>query len=211
MMQGKEIYITGSESVSQKFGWLSWTIWLLINALGLVMAGFLFHNFPTPFVFPPGTRSLGSFDLAPAVMGFLFGAVPSFPAAWLGWLLFRRHFSLSRWWMAALPLGVGLLHFLSDGFPSAYDLSIAVLASGAVIGWFQWHLLRRDKGLPSWWIAALALGWYFGWVLGSAILEAGNLGALDYPLKHALLGLTTSLGYSILTGVALSRWRGLLK
>lgn len=195
--------MTTDKSVASNIGWPFWFGWASLNAFGFALAGLLFHNFPFAFGFPPSIAGLGQFEIAPAVFGAVLGAVPLIPVGWLNGVLLRRHFALSRWWGGALPVGVGLLHFLSDGFPNAYDLSLAVLASGVVVGVFQWNLLRRVRGLSAWWILAMALGWYLGWVLGFGLLEAGRLGRLDYEWKHALLGLTTGLGHSALTAWAL--------
>lgn len=186
----------------QKIGWSFWLGWVLINSLGFAASGLMFHNFPTAFSFPPSFEGLGVFAITPALAGFLFGAIPSLPISALGWWLLRRHISLSRWWILALPLGIGLLHFLSDGFPNAYNLSVPVLASGAVIGILQWNLLRREKGLSAWWIVAQTLGWYLGWALGFVLFTWSAVGQLDYAPKHALLGMTTGIGYSLLTGLA---------
>ncbi len=167
------------------------------------MAGLLFHNFPFAFDFPPSIERLGQFEIQPAIVGVLFGVVPSIPIGLLQWLILRRYFSLSRWWILSIALGIGLMHFLGDGFPYAQDLSVAVFTSGALVGVFQWNLLRQAIGSSAWWVVASVMGWYLGWVIGFMILDSGGLGSLHYSQKHGLLGITIGLGYSMLVGLAL--------
>ena len=172
--------------------------------LGFALAGWLFHNFPFASTFPPNITRLGHFDIQAAVIGaVLFGFIPCVPIGLAQWVILRRRLPISSWWIVSIPLGVSLLHFLSDGFPNAGDLSVAVIASGALIGIFQWNLMRAQVVSSEWWIAASLAGWYLGWIIGIALLDIGGLIGLHYSQKHAILGISIGLVYSLLTGIGL--------
>ena len=186
-----------------------WTLvlwWLLANAICFGMAGAPFHNFPLAFMFPPTIARLGAFQLSPALAGVLFGAVPSIPIGLFQWLMLRGKFPVSRWWIFTVSAGVGLDHFLADGFPTARDLSIAVVASSALVAVLQWLLLRRHLNPSLWWILTTIASWSLGWVLGVSVL--GSLGLLQIPWQrgldfqqHGLLGIVLGSVYGIATGV----------
>ncbi len=91
---------------------------------------------------------------------------------------------------------MGLMHFLSDGFENARDLSLAVLVSGLLVGVIQWRLLRPHLASAAWWVLASGLGWYGGGLIGIAIWISG----LD---AHGRSGLTTGFTYGLSTGLLL--------
>jgi hypothetical protein len=190
---------------NKTINWVFWFWWLLINILGFAIAGLLFHNFPFAFSFPPNLRQWGEFEIGAAIFGGLaFGVVPALPIGFGQWMILRRYFHLSRWWIVSTPLGIGLLHFLNDGFPNAYDQSAAVLVSGLLVGILQWNLIRPAiNSSAKWWIVASVLGWSIGWLIGLLIFNFGELSALHYSQKHGLLGITMGLGYSLSTGLVL--------
>ena len=186
-----------------------WTLvlwWLLANAISFGIAGALFHNFPLAFIFPPTIVRLGAFYLSPGLAGVLFGAVPSILIGLFQWLILRGKFPVSRWWIFTVSAGVALDHFIADGFPNARDLSIAVVASSALVAVLQWLLLRRNLNPSLWWILATIVSWCLGWVLGVSVL--GSLGLLQIPgqrgldfQQHGLLGMVLGSVYGMATGV----------
>ena len=188
-----------------------WTLglgWLLANTLSFGLAGAMFHNFPLAFIFPPSISRMGQFELAPALGGVVFGAVPSILIGLLQWLILRRQFPVSRWWILTVSAGVGLDHFIADGFPNARDLSLAVLASSAGVGVLQWLLLRQQANSFTGWILATVFGWCIGWVIGISLLN--SLGLLNIPWRpgldfqqHGLLGIVLGAIYSLPTGVVM--------
>lgn len=151
---------------------------------------------------------LGPSGLRPALLGgVLFSFTPALLAGLLQrWVLRPAALPVSRWWIVSIAPGLGLQHFLSDGFESARDLSAAVVVSGLVIGLLQWRLLRPHWPGSAGWVLASAGGWYLGWVGGLAILRALGwlagawLSGLDFK-QHGLLGVTTGLGYALGTGL----------
>ena len=180
--------------------WLTLLLWLIANVISFGLVGAMFHNFPLAFTFPPNLTRLGTFSLAPALLGgALFGFVPALLIGFLQRWILRRHLPLSRWWIISVSAGMGLMHFFSDGFENARDLSLAVLLSGLVVGVIQWRMLRPHLPSAVWWIAASGLGWYGGGLMGSAIWING----LE---AHGRSGLTTGLMYSLSTGLFLM-WR----
>ncbi|MBI1801556.1 MAG: hypothetical protein HYR71_08015, partial [Chloroflexi bacterium] len=164
--------------------------------------------FPLAFSFPPRLGSFGFFEFQSAAFGAILGAVPAILIGLLQRVVLRRHLILSRWWILSAASGVGLLHFLSDGFPDAKDLSIAVFASGVLVGLLQWFLLRRSMSLSAWWVLASLAGWYLGWVAGMTLLD--GIGLLNLPWtpelgfqQHGLVGSVVGMAYGILTGAGL--------
>jgi len=193
-------------SVASKSNRLIFTVWLLANTLGFGLVGAGFHNFPLAFTFPPIISQLGGFRLEAAIVGFFFGFIPSLLVGFLQRLILRREWPLSRWWIVSVSVGVGLQHFLADGFENARDLSLAVLLSGLLVGVIQWRLLRPHLPSSAGWIVASGLGWSVGWLIGIAILH--NTGLLYRPWvpgldgqTHGILGLAAGLAYSLSTGL----------
>lgn len=191
--------------------WLTALTWLVVNVGGFGLAGAMFHNFPLAFTFPPDLAHLGRFSLMPAILGgVLFGFIPALPIGLLQRLVLRGVLPLSRWWILSASAGLALLHFLSDGFENARDLSAAILLSGLVVGLWQWRLLRSLVPSPAGWILASASGWYLGWVIGMAILHSTGMlylpwaGGLDSK-QHGVLGVLAGLLYGLGTGLSLIR------
>ncbi len=189
-----------------------WSIligWLFINLIGFAFAGAFLHNFPlqySPSIHTFRTR----FDLAPAVVGFIFGFTPALLTGWLQWVILRRHWQISRSWIISVPLGMGVMHFLADGFVYAGDGTGFVLAGGLVVGAVQWQLLRPNTPAAHWWGLAGAGGWVLGWMIGIGILHA--IGYTDdgrgNALGHGLVGGMVGLIYSLTTGWLLMRFAG---
>ena len=103
-------------------------------------------------------------------------------------------------------LGVGFVHFLSDGFPGAHDLTFALILSGLVLGAFQARLLARHFLSATWFGAASVVGWVSGWMMIMTIINQTELAwRLHYEQKHGLQGFGVGLLYAILTGFVLFR------
>jgi hypothetical protein len=109
--------------------------WISANLAGFGLIGAMVHNFPLAFSLPTGVTRLGRFELMPAILGgLLFGVVPALLIGLGQWLLLRQKLALSGCWNITVSAGLGLQHFLADGFPNARDLSLAVLAASALTG-----------------------------------------------------------------------------
>lgn len=186
--------------------WLIALLWLLANTITFGLVGAMFHNFPLAFMFPPNISQLGIFRAEAAIAGFFFGFIPALLIGFLQRMILRPYLPLSRWWLVTVSAGVGFLHFLSDGFENARDLSFAVLLSGLLVGIVQWRLLRPHMPASAWWLAASVFGWCVGWLVGLAILH--NTGLLYRPWvpgldaqQHGLLGLAMGATFSLSTGL----------
>lgn len=189
-----------------KINWLTLLLWLVANVLGFGFVGAMFHNFPLAFTFPPNVLRLESFRLEAAIGGFFFGFIPALLIGFLQHILLRRQLSLSRWWLVSVSAGMGLQHFLADGFENARDLSTAVLISGVLVGVIQWWLLRSHIPSSAWWIVTSGLGWFVGWLIGIAILY--NMGLLYRSWvpgldgqTHGILGLAVGAAFSLSTSL----------
>src|SRR3990172_6901275 len=131
--------------------WILVLWWFVANVISFGLVGGAFHNFE---LLPPSIAGLGRFELWPALFGAVFGAVPSILIGWLQWFILRRPLPVSSWWILTVSAGVGLNHFVSDGFPNARDPIIGLLAGCAVIGVLQWLVLRKQVSSFAWWILA---------------------------------------------------------
>ncbi len=184
-------------------------LWISVNLAGFGLVGVMFHNFPLAFNLPTGLTRLGRFELMPALLGgVLFGVVPALLVGLGQWLVLRRILALSGWWVITVSAGMGLQHFLADGFPNALDLSLAVLAASTLTGLFQARLLTGRSGIAGWWAAAAIGGWWLGWLLSFAVLEAMGLRWLAWVpgldgRQHGVQGLVVGATYSVFTAVVL--------
>lgn len=193
--------------------WLTLFFWLLANLISFGLVGAGFHNFPLAFTFPLNLSRLGGFRAEAAIAGFFFGFIPALLIGFLQRAILNRTLALPRLWIISTSVGVGLLHFLSDGFENARDLSLAVLVSGLLVGVVQWRLLRLHWPASGWWLMASGLGWCGGWLIGIAILH--HTGLLYRPWvpgldgqTHGILGLTVGATYSLSTGLFLNLYQG---
>lgn len=182
--------------------------WLLANVISFGFVGGAFHNFE---LVNPSIGRLGTFELAPASVGAVLGAVPSILIGSLQWLILRRHLPVSRWWILTVSAGIGLNHFISDGFPNASDPIIGLFAGSAVVGVLQWLALRRLVNSFAWWIVATVVSWSVGVVIGVSLLDVSGLLRSDWTSglgfqQHGLVGIVLAAVYSIPTGVIMVRF-----
>jgi len=89
-------------------------------------------------------------------------------------------------------------------------MTLAVIASGAAMVWYQWRLLRASARVSRAWLPLTVLAWYGGWVVGMELLGAS--GRLDAPwtpslgaLQHAELGTAVGIAYGVVTSIMLAR------
>lgn len=188
-----------------KTNWITALFWLIANILGFGFVGAMFHNFPLAFTFPPNVLRLGSFRLEAAIVGFFFGFIPALLIGFVQRLILNRSVPLPRLWIISTSLGMGLMHFLADGFENARDLSLAVILGGLAVGVFQWRLLRPLQPQATWVIFINTLGWYVGWLIGIAMLHNTGLYRPWDPnltgTTHGILGLSVGVVYSLSTGL----------
>jgi hypothetical protein len=194
------------------FSWLTAVLWIGANLAGFGLVGAMFHNFPLAFGLLAGLTQWGRFELMPALLGgLLFGVVPALLVGLGQWLILRRSLALSGWWIVTVSYGMGLQHFLADGFPNARDLSLAVAAASALTALFQARLLKGRVSGSGWWAAAAIGGWWLGWMLSIGLLEALGLWRLAWVpgldgQQHGLQGLVVGSTYGLLTGMVWLRF-----
>lgn len=186
--------------------WATIILWLVANVLGFGFAGAFLHNFPLNYA-PSLYTFRTPFDLTPGVTGFIFGFIPALLIGWPQRWILRRIWPISRWWIISVSLGMGVMHFLADGYVYAGDGSGFVLIGGLIVGVIQWRLLRPHVPASHWWGLAGAGGWVLGWVIGIGILHA--IGYADdgrgNALGHGLVGGMAAPAYSLGTGLILKR------
>lgn len=158
-----------------------WFAWLLTSTVGLALGWFL--GWQTSFVIPGvfSTIMLG------VVAGLILGAFQ--------WLVLRTQFNDSALWILATAAGWGVGFpmgvFLAQNF-GLVDWSFGLvvgIATGVVVGFYQWLFLKRRVPRATWWIP----------VNGFALAS----GFIYYRADAVWLGLLVGALYGIVTGVAL--------
>ncbi len=180
-----------------------WLWWTLATVAGWAVGEFFF-------------RASGEFVWA-AIL-FRGAHVLGVGGAVLQALVLRRHLPRAAWWVlatgvAAVLGGIAVLAaivdvpYLTRGFevPSIALILLSVLASGLLVGAFQWLILRRHVARAGWWVPASGLSLTLGWLVGAVVVEI----ALD-PRYHPaavdlIAGLVSATIYGALTGHTLSR------
>ncbi|HEX9385690.1 MAG TPA: hypothetical protein VF918_05175 [Anaerolineales bacterium] len=178
-------------AVDWKLGlwWSLATLGGLILGLVILFAGLgvAINNFP-PFLF-----------------GLVIGCTFGLGCAAMQWLALRR--LVSAWWIAAtfaawaIFWAINLAGFLGNG-SGVLGKVIEGLGHGALfgalVGFFQWLVLRSKTHNANWWIYANILGWSIGAALGDGIKAA--LGSED-PIEFVIVFIVST----IVTAIVLVR------
>jgi hypothetical protein len=169
--------------------WSLATIGGLVLGLGILFAGLgaAINNAP-PFLF-----------------GLVIGCTFGLGCAVMQWLALRR--LVSAWWIAAtfaawtifwtvnlaglLGTGSGVMGKVVEGLGHG-------ALFGALLGLFQWLVLRNETPNAYWWIIANVLGWSFGAALGDGI--KATLGSED-PIEFVIVFIVST----IVTAITLVR------
>lgn len=174
-----------------------WLAWTLATAGGLIVA------------FLPAALVVNEFDLGlarvlvPLLGGLLIGVAQ--------WLVLRRYMTRSRdWvlnlaggWAAGYALGLAVVEYISVPVVGAI---LAYVLFGAIVGIFQWPVLRREIPQLWMWIAANILGWGAGALLSQGVQALLFGGGAASPLAVTLINAAvTGLAAGAITGVALIR------
>jgi hypothetical protein len=115
----------------------------------------------------------------PFVFGLVIGCTFGLGCAVMQWIVLRR--LVSAWWIAAtfaawtIFWAINLAGFLGSG-TGVFGKILEGLGHGALfgalLGLFQWLVLRRKTPNATWWIYANILGWSTGAALGDGIKAA---------------------------------------
>lgn len=158
--------------------WFGWTI---ATALGMII-GYL------PLALVAGSLDLGLVRvLVPILSGFLLGIAQ--------WLVLRAYVVSSQdWiinhsggWVVGYALGLTVVQLLSK---TPFGTLLGFIAFGAIVGLFQWPVLRREVPHLFPWLLANILGWTLGAYLSQ--LAAGLL--FQNSLPTTLSSVLVSVG-----------------
>jgi hypothetical protein len=144
---------------------------------------------------------LAALEAAGEIVSFsAFGVV----AGIAQWLVLRKIFPGSGWWILATalsaPLGLvatNAIHRVLLGASVFYVAgSLGIAALGLVVGIAQWWVMRRHLRRADWWILANLGSWLVGglaaWVLGLRFTELIKIIA-DFALLGIIVGASTGL------------------
>jgi serine/threonine-protein kinase len=173
-----------------KFDWTFWILWIAATTIGLAFA----------------------LIVRQWVVGLIIGLAQ--------WLVLWNRFPKPGWWILATTMAFGLA-----GSP-AWNLAIAILRSGwgnwrysidkpivlgvtgAIVGLFQFLVLRRWVYQAGWWIVASPLAGIAAGVLAMIVFDVVFLN-MDSPIMDWFLpvitGLAAGLVYGAITGYVLVR------
>jgi hypothetical protein len=139
------------------------------------------------------------------VLGLIIGCTFGLGCAVMQWLALRR--LVSAWWIAATFVAwaifwaINLAGFLGSG-SGVFGKVIEGLGHGALfgalLGLFQWLVLRNKIRNANWWIYANILGWSSGAALGDGIKAA--LGSED-PIEFVVVFIVST----VVTAITLVR------
>ena len=156
----------------------------------------------TAFSFPVGGGLAFALYGLPisTVGGASHGVVAGMVIGVAQWLVLRQAVPVSALWVLAsavglavgLPLRVNILGTGTDLVGVAYR----AVFTGAVLGVFQWMILRPHVPLALWWVPTVAIGWG----LGSAITRAVGV---DLSEGWAVFGISGAGGFVLLSGLSL--------
>jgi len=141
----------------------------------------------------------------PFLFGLIIGCTFGFGCAVMQWLALRR--LVSAWWIAAtfaawaIFWAINLAGFLGNGngvFGKIIEGFGHGALFGALLGFFQWLVLRHKLHHATWWIYANILGWSIGAALGDGIKAA--LGS-EEPIEFVVVFIVST----IVTAVVLVR------
>ena len=168
-------------NIGQKqVGWMFWIWWT-----GLTIIGGLAGNYIAD------TLSLGTLG-RPTDAGILFSMLESGVFALLvsaaQWILLRRLFSGTAWWLIwgtfgrALGMLIGSITIviishlfnLPAGF---WATSIYLTLRGAVLGASQWLVLKQWRTRAAWWVLGNAIGWMLGPTLLALFIPSTTISA----------------------------------
>ena len=186
-----------------------WLLWLGVTLVGLTWAGWFGHF---PFGFAGGTGA----TWASVAIGVLAGALSGLGLAIGQWLILRRAYRMSTWWIAATVAGIATMHGLGDPLgdtgqvPLMSPVFVLVTAVGGLtLGALQYPLLRARLDRAEWWIPVSTVTWALGVTAGLALAVATGLDGGLWREGHALVGAVAGVVVGATTGALLRSLRPL--
>jgi hypothetical protein len=146
-----------------QIGWVFWLQWVVASTVGFALGA---------TAIGAAGRPLG--DTAPTFIGasvlYITVVVAATLPGFLHWLILRRRFAHTGWWVLASGIGSLLGYFVTglglgveDTQGNATFAHLAVPAStavaGAAVGILQWVVLRRWVSRAGWWVLASSIAW----------------------------------------------------
>lgn len=174
-------------------GWAFGFVWTLITTMGWwigIITGSLIAELPTDV----------NFGMLLAI--FLLAFWPSTLIGALQWLYLRRKIPISARWIlastACLAIGGGgglvilLVITVLGGSMGDIDIlfcsNISMAFGGAVVGIWQWDILRDHVPQAQWWVLASTVGWGLSTTMLSAVSYYGEIDCFVFVLTCCLHG-----------------------
>ena len=158
-----------------------------------------------------GALALVFSSLGPTLGMFASIIIISFPVSLAQWVILRRIFPTSAWWILTIPIGLllavlifkyeiitaELLHIMENNDESIAVITVLYLVMGFIIGLPQWLILRRLFSSSLLWLLGSSIGVATGCWLVLATDLINQSGIVSY-----FVGV---LVYAFITGLILSR------
>ena len=158
-------------NIEQKqVGWNFWIWWTGLTIIGGLVGSYIADRLGLGVVNAQTEMGILLSMLASGIFALAVSAAQ--------WVLLRRLFPKSAWWLVAGTLGrafgvlIGsiIIVLISNQFnlkAGFWSSTIYLTARGAVLGASQWLILKQRRTKAGWWV----LGNAIGWMLGSTLLN----------------------------------------
>lgn len=158
-----------SNSANSQIGWDLWRKWVLANILGWLLGWFFLMNahllsFATTMFGKSVEMYLDEF-----IMGLFVGT--------LQWLVLRKYFQWTGWWIILIMVGLVIGHTLFSQVLNIYETTylsrtfIGGIILGGSIGIMQWIVVRKRIPKDYWWPIGCTLGYAGGLLVTSIIVD----------------------------------------
>jgi hypothetical protein len=137
----------------------------------------------------------------PFLFGLVIGCTFGLGSAVMQWLVLRRF--VSAWWIAAtfaawaIFWSINIAGFLGQGSGIGGKVIEGLIHGalfGALLGFFQWLVLRTETPKAAWWFYANVLGWSIGAALGDGIKAAlGSEAPIELVIGFVVSTIATAI------------------
>lgn len=177
----------------RQFEWGIFLLWILTSAMGW-MIGFFIGVILAEII--DGIVIWSSEIL----FYFMLGAGLGSGVGFMQWLLLWWQIPRAGWWVLASAAGLAV----ASGVGIAADTlkvvgsidtllgwTLVGVLGGAIIGIFQWLVLRKQVSRAGWWVLASTLGWGLSMVAWEVFSADGVWSFSGLPASGATLGVVT--------------------